>query len=79
MKLNVKIAAEIKKANGILIITQIEALDFSRMMLSLYVKAGLLERVGHGVYALPDEARDDMFLLALNNSKIIFSHDPICF
>ncbi len=28
------------------------------MTLSLYVKAGLLERVGHGVYALPDEALD---------------------
>lgn len=75
LKLNAKIAAEIKKANGILTTAQIEALDFSRMTLSLYVKAGLLERVGHGVYALPDETRDDMFLLALNNPKIIFSHD----
>ena len=28
------------------------------MTLSLYVKAGLLERVGHGVYALSDEALD---------------------
>lgn len=58
LKLNAKIAAEIKKANGILITTQIEALDFSRMTLSLYVKAGLLNRIGRGVYALPDEALD---------------------
>ena len=79
MKLNAKIAAEIKKANGILITAQIEALDFSRMTLSLYVKAGLLKRVGRGVCALPDEARDDMFLLALNNPKIIFSHDTALF
>lgn len=79
MKLNAKIAAEIKKANGILTTTQIEALGFSRMTLSLYVKAGLLNRIGRGVCALPDEARDDMFLLALNNPKIIFSHDTALF
>lgn len=79
MKLNAEIAAELKKANGFLTTAQIETLGFSRMTLSLYVKEGLLERIGHGVYALPDKARDDMFLLALNNSKIIFSHDTALF
>lgn len=79
MKLNAKITAAMKDANGILTTAQAEALGFSRMTLSLYVKKGLLERIGHGVYALPDEAQDDMFLLALNNPKIIFSHDTALF
>ena len=79
MELNVEILNAIRKGNGVITTAQVETVGFSRMTLSLYVKAGVLERVGRGVYALPDQARDDMFLLALNNPKIIFSHDTALF
>ena len=54
MELNAEILNVIKKENGVITTTQVEAMGFSRMTLSLYVKAGVLERVGRGVYALPD-------------------------
>lgn len=79
MKLNAEILNAIKKENGVITTAQVEALGFSRMTLSLYVKASVLERVGRGIYALPDQARDDMFLLTLNNPKIVFSHDTALF
>lgn len=79
MELNAEILNAIRKENGVITTAQVETLGFSRMTLSLYVKAGVLERVGRGVYALPDQARDDMLLLALKNPKIIFSHDTALF
>ena len=40
-------------------------LGFSKQTLIKYVKAGLLERVRHGGYILPDAVHDDMYTLML--------------
>ena len=49
------------------------------MLLSKYVKEGLLERCRQGVYMLPEETQDDMYILMLSSKKIIFSHDTALF
>jgi predicted transcriptional regulator of viral defense system len=55
------------------------SLGYSKMLLTKYVRAGLLERVHHGVYALPNSAQDDMWLLSKISEYIVFSHDSALF
>ena len=59
--------------------SQVLELGFSKATLTNYVKAGLLERISHGVYRLPDSVEDDLFSLALRFPKIIFSHNTALF
>lgn len=39
----------------------------------------MLERVRHGVYAVPSSIHDDMYTLQLRSNNIIFSHDSALF
>ncbi len=59
--------------------SQIAELGFTRALLSVYVKEGLLERGRHGIYILPDSIHDDMYTLMMRSEKIIFSHDTALF
>ena len=79
MIINASILQEIKKNNNVITTSQVLRLGFSKTLLTKYVKAGLLERSGHGVYTLPDSVIDDMYLLMLHSDKIIFSHDSALF
>ena len=79
MIINANILQEIKKNNNMITTSQVLRLGFSKTILTKYVKAGLLERSGHGVYTLPDSVVDDMYLLMLHSDKIIFSHDSALF
>lgn len=79
MIINANILQEIKKNNNVITTLQVLRLGFSKTLLTKYVKAGLLDRSGHGVYTLPDSVVDDMYLLMLHSDKIIFSHDSALF
>ncbi len=58
-----------------------QALDLgiSRQTLTNYVRSGKIERVGSGIYMLPDTIEDDMYALSLRSKWIIFSHDTALF
>ncbi len=79
MKINPIILEELQKKHNHITTSQVEQLGFSRTLLLKYVSNGLLERVGHGVYTLPDTIVDDMYLLQQCSDKIIFSHDTALF
>ena len=79
MNINASILQEIRKSNNVITTSQVLKLGFSKTLLMKYVKAGLLEKSGHGIYTLPDSVVDDMYLLMLHSSKIIFSHDSALF
>lgn len=47
----------------------------SNERLRLLAASGELSRAAHGVYILPEEFEDKMFIMQLRRSKIIYSHD----
>lgn len=51
----------------------------SNERLRLLVKSGELDRVTFGVYILPDEFADKMYIAQLRRPKIIFSHETALF
>ncbi len=51
----------------------------SNERLRLLVNSGNLERVTTGIYALPDEFTDKMFIVQLRRPKIIYSHETALF
>jgi len=79
MNINSEILEEMQKNNNVITTSQVLQLGYSKALLTKYVKAGLLERSGHGVYILPDAVSDDMYTLMLRSSKVIFSHDTALF
>jgi predicted transcriptional regulator of viral defense system len=79
MNINSEILQEMKKNNNVITTSQVLQLGYSKALLTKYVKAGLLERSGHGVYILPNTVIDDMYALMLRSTKIIFSHDTALF
>jgi predicted transcriptional regulator of viral defense system len=58
---------------------QVLELGISKQTLSNYVRSGKIERVGSGIYMLPDMIEDDMYALSLHSKWIIFSHDTALF
>ncbi len=79
MNINSEILQQMKKNNNVITTSQVMQLGYSKALLTKYVKAGLLERSRHGIYSLPDAVNDDMYVLMLRSSKIIFSHDTALF
>lgn len=79
MILNSKIYEALKANNNMITTAEVLEMGFSRMLLSKYVKEGLLERCRQGVYTIPDETQDDMYMLMLSSTKIVFSHDTALF
>ncbi len=69
----------LSKNNNIVTTSQVLELGFSKQILNKYVKEGLLERIRHGVYILPDTVHDDMYTLMLRSSSIVFSHESALF
>lgn len=74
MELNKEIAAALKAGNSIISSKQVQDLGFSKSLLSMYVNEGLLVRIRHGFYSLPDAIEDDMYTISLSSPKIVFSH-----
>lgn len=79
MNMNAVILEAIKNNNNLITTSQVIGMGFSKTLLTKYVKAGLLERSSHGVYSLADTLQDDLYILMLHSSKIIFSHDSALF
>ncbi len=79
MNINPIILKEIAKNNNIITTSQVIRAGYSKTLLTNYVKEGLLERNGHGIYSLPDKVTDDIYTLMMRSSKIIFSHDTALF
>lgn len=51
----------------------------SNERLRLLVKSGELERAAFGVYILPDELMDKMYIAQLRRPKIVYSHETALF
>lgn len=79
MNINSVMLQKIIENNNVITTAQVLELGFSKTLLTKYVKAGILERNSHGVYSLPDTITDDMYMLLMRSSKIIFSHDTALF
>ncbi len=71
--LNAAILEELHR-EGHITTQRIIELGFSKMMLTKYVKAGLLTRVANGVYIMTGEQVDEVFLLSLRSKHIVMSH-----
>ena len=64
----------LEQGNGYITIRAVTAQGISKPYFAEYARSRELERVAHGVYQSPDAWPDDMYVLHLRNSNIIFSH-----
>ena len=78
-RINQKLFNFIIQNNNMITTAQILSLGFSKQLPVKYVSDGLLERIRHGVYILPDSVHDDMYTLMLSSENIIFSHESALF
>jgi len=69
----------ITQKGGIVTTAQANEVGISNERLRLLVKSGDLERVNFGVYILPDEISDKMYIAQLRRPKIIYSHETALF
>jgi predicted transcriptional regulator of viral defense system len=69
----------LKQNGGIVTTAQANEAGVSNERLRLLVQSGDLERVTTGVYVLPDEFADKMYIAQLRRSKIIYSHETALF
>jgi predicted transcriptional regulator of viral defense system len=78
LQINSVIYEEIKR-NKMISTARVTELGFSRTLLTNYVKNGLLERSKQGIYILPNEIYDDMYMLMSRSKWLVFSHDTALF
>ena len=78
-KINPIIYKNLIKNKNMITTSDVLKLGFSKQTLVNYVKNGLLERVRHGLYILPNTVYDDMYSLMLRSDSIIFSHETALF
>lgn len=69
----------LKQNGGILTTAQANKAGVSNERLRLLVHSGDLERVTTGIYVLPDEFIDKMYIAQLRRPKIIYSHETALF
>jgi predicted transcriptional regulator of viral defense system len=69
----------IKQNGGIVTTAQANAAGISNERLRLLVKSGDLERANFGIYILPDELADKMYIAQLRRPKTIYSHETALF
>lgn len=67
-------AALLEQGNGYITTRAVTEQVISKPYFAEYVRSRELERVAHGVYQSPDAWPDDMYILHLRNSNMIFSH-----
>jgi predicted transcriptional regulator of viral defense system len=65
--------------DGTVTAAQATEVGISHERLRLLVKSGDLERAAFGVYTLPDEFIDKMYIAQLRRPKIIYSHETALF
>lgn len=64
---------------GMITTAQANEVGISNERMRLFVKSGDLERVAFGIYVLPDEFTDKMYISQLRRPKIIYSHETALF
>jgi len=64
----------LRENGGFITVTQGREAGLSHMSILRAVKAGLIERVAHGVYVAADEFEDVLYTSQLRRTKIIYSH-----
>jgi len=69
----------LKENNGVLQTSDAVSAGLSRTVIGLLVKSGKLERIAQGQYIRPNEMPDELLLLQLRSSKIVFSHETALF
>ena len=69
----------LKQNGGMITTAQANEVGVSNERLRLLVHSGDLERVTTGIYVLPDEFTDKMFIVQLRRPKIIYSHETALF
>ena len=74
-----ELQSTLKQNNGIITTAQANEAGVSNERLRLLVHSGDLERVTTGIYVLPDEFTDRMFIVQLRRPKIIYSHETALF
>ena len=67
------------KAEGFITTRNATPLGWSRQTLHYYAQHGLLKRLQHGVYALPNINIDPLLLIQLRSHYIVFSHYTAAF
>lgn len=65
----------VENGNGYLRTSQVLESGISKPTLAEYVKKRNMERVAQGVYLAEDAWPDELYLLYLTNSRIVFSHE----
>lgn len=78
-RINPLIMKSLVENNNMITTAEVLSPGFSKQLLLKYIRAGLLERVRHGIYILPDSIHDDMYTLMLRSKHIIFSHESALF
>lgn len=66
---------ELKKHKNMVTTKQIVALGLSKTTLSNYLKKGKLIKISHGIYMIPGEIIDEMYLFMVRSNNVIFSHE----
>ena len=69
----------VEKGNGYLQTSQVLENGISKPTLADYVIKRNMERVAQGVYLAEDAWKDELYILHLSNSRIIFSHETALF
>lgn len=65
----------VEDGNGYLCTSKVLANGISKPTLADYVRKKNMERVAQGVYLAEDAWPDELYLLYLSNSRIVFSHE----
>ncbi len=69
----------VENGNGYLCTFQVLEQGISKPTLAEYVSKRNMERVAQGVYLAADAWPDELYLLSLSNSRIVFSHETALF
>ena len=74
-----KLRALLMQKEGTVTTAEANKIGILNERLRLLVKSGELERAAFGVYVLPDEFIDKMYIAQLKRPKIIYSHETALF
>ena len=69
----------VEEGNGYLLTYQVLENGISKPTLADYVNKRNMDRVAQGVYLAEDAWKDELYILHLSNSRIIFSHETALF
>ena len=74
-----ELQSALKQNGGIITTAQANQAGVSNERLRLLVHSGDLERVTTGIYVLPEDFADRMYIVQLRRPKIIYSHETALF